>query len=740
MIPILFSSISEGTVPTSFGIGHLTDIISSKVIEKRNAEYELSFTYAANGIHAEEILVDRFVLAKPNYTDDPQLFQIYEVTGTLNGRFEVKAEHVSYALSGKIITSGTAASCSAACLLLQGSAGNFTITTDKTVVADFKILEPSSVKSWFGGKQGSLLDVYGTGEWHYDNFTATLKLHRGQDRGVTLRYGLNLTELSQIINISNLATAVQGYYKDPDTGVVTLGTKISTGLTLNLAKERAIDFSGDVDPESATPIATQLDNLTNNYIANNQLDTAFKTITLDFVQEGGLSDRVDLCDTVHIYFEALGISAALKCIETEWDVINERYTKCTFGNSRVDITDSIQTIQKEVAEKPSTSMMEEAIKYMTDLITGNIKGYVINGHDTNGDGYPDENLIMDTNDITTATKVIRSNLGGIGFSTNGYDGPYTTCIGFAGIIADAITTGTLNANLIKAGVISDINGNSTIDMTSGVATLKNMKAKERFELVDENGVTRGFFKYEPLLGEPHLAVIDADTDIHAEMYGNANGGNFGINNPSGVRRGLLGVGSSGTGILYLYDNNSEIRATLLGTGWLELRGGGINIYNDNDERRVYTFITNDRGYLYLRDENNISRVQLYGDGGVVVCDANGDTAIDIDGSSGQVKPKGTQQVELYSGSLTNGMIFKEWGYNNYIIVGRVTNSGSLHTLYIPKAMITDTNQQFCFADESNWVTFSVKWELNADNEKELVLTFGGRSSSGLITAVYGSYT
>lgn len=740
MIPILFSSITEGTVPTSFGIGHLTDIINSKVIEKRNAEYELSFTYAANGIHAEEILVDRFVLAKPNYTDDPQLFQIYEVTGTLNGRFEVKAEHVSYALSGKIITSGTAASCSAACLLLQGSAGNFTITTDKTVVADFKILEPSSVKSWFGGKQGSLLDVYGTGEWHYDNFTATLKLHRGQDRGVTLRYGLNLTELSQIINISNLATAVQGYYKDPDTGVVTLGTKISTGLTLNLAKERAIDFSGDVDPESATPIATQLDNLTNNYIANNQLDTAFKTITLDFVQEGGLSDRVDLCDTVHIYFEALGISAALKCIETEWDVINERYTKCTFGNSRVDITDSIQTIQKEVAEKPSTSMMEEAIKYMTDLITGNIKGYVINGHDTNGDGYPDENLIMDTNDIATATKVIRSNLGGIGFSTNGYGGPYTTCIGFAGIIADAITTGTLNANLIKAGVISDVNGNSTIDMTSGVATLKNMKAKERFELVDENGVTRGFFKYEPLLGEPHLAVIDADTDIHAEMYGNANGGNFGINNPSGVRRGLLGVGSSGTGILYLYDNNSEIRATLLGTGQLELRGGGIDIYNDNEERRVYAFITNDRGYLYLRDENNISRVRLYGDGGMVLCDANGDTAVDIDGSNGQVKPKGTQQVELYSGSLTNGMIFKEWGYNNYIIVGRVTSSGSLHTLYIPKAMITDTNQQFCFADESNWVTFSVKWELNADNEKELVLTFGGRSSSGLITAVYGSYT
>lgn len=738
MIPILFSTITEGTVPTSFGIGHLTDIISTNVREVRNGEYEFSFSYAADGIHADEILVDRFVLAKPNYTDDPQLFQIYEVSGTLNGRFEVKCEHISYALSGKLITSGTASSCAAACLLLQGSAGNFAITTDKTVGGAFKITEPSSVRSWFGGKSGSLLDVYGTGEWHYDNFKAELKLHRGQDRGVTLRYGLNLTELSQIINISNLATAVQGYYKAED-GAVTLGTKISTGLTLNLAKERAIDFTSEVDPESATPIATQLDNLTNNYIANNQLDTAIKTITLNFVQEGGLNERVDLCDTVHIYFEALGISASLKCIETEWDVINERYTKCVFGNTRVDITDSIQTIQKEVADKPSMSIMEEAIKYMSDLITGNVKGYVVNGRDTNGDGYPDENLIMDTDDITTATKVIRSNLGGIGFSTNGYAGPYTTCIGFAGIIADAITTGTLNANLIKAGVISDINNNSTIDMTSGVATLKNMKAKERFELIDENGVTRGFFKYEQLLGEPHLAVIDADTDIYAEMYGNTNGGNFGINNPAGVRRGLLGVGGLGYGVLYLWDANSDNRAILSGDGTLQLFEGLFEIKNDANERRVYAFISNDRGYVYLRDENNIVRVKLFGDGGIVLSDANGDDSIDLDGTNGQVKPKGTQQAEL-CGSFSSGSQDLIWGYQNYIVVGKVTATSSLHTLYIPKALITDTNQQFCISDETNYITFAVRYEDDQDNNRKLVVTFGSHPGGGSIYKIFGSYT
>lgn len=559
MIPILFSTITEGTVPTSHGIGHLTDILTTDVHEVRNSVYEFSFTYPSNGIHAEEIEADRYVLAKPNYTDVPQLFKIYEVGGNLAGQIEAKCEHVSYALSGKIITSGTAGSCTAACLLLTGSAGSFTITTDKNVNADFKIKEPSSVRSWFGGKEGSLLDVYGTGEWYYDNFDAVLKLHRGADRGVQLRYGKNLTELSQIININNLATAVQGYYK-AENGTITLGTKISTGLTLNLPQERAIDFSNEVDPESATPIVTQLDNLTNDYIANNQLDTAIKTITLDFIQEGGLTERVDLCDTVHIFFEALGISASLKCIETHWDVINERYTKCVFGNARTDITDTINTVQKEVADKPSTSTMENAINEATARITGNLGGYVINGHDTNNDGIPDENLIMDTDDISTATKVIRSNLGGIGFSKTGYAGSYQTAIDFDGIVADAITTGTLNADLIKAGVIEDVAHNSQIDMTTGVAKLYQLIARLSFD------------------------VIDSINNTLAHFGANAHGGAYlDINNGNGDKAVRASAGQYQDGYIDVYDNSNNVAVSLVGGtgsgGHIEQTGGCKSLWN-----------------------------------------------------------------------------------------------------------------------------------------------------------------
>ena len=86
------------------------------------------------------------------------------------GVFTVSAHHVSYDLSGTIITNGVATDIAGACEVLQGAAQGYTIATNKGTIAPFKISEPSSVRSWFGGKAGSLLDVYG-GEWHWDNTT-----------------------------------------------------------------------------------------------------------------------------------------------------------------------------------------------------------------------------------------------------------------------------------------------------------------------------------------------------------------------------------------------------------------------------------------------------------------------------------------------------------------------------------------------------------------------------------------
>lgn len=641
---------TEGTVPTHYGLGPLTDCLRCEVSEERNGKYELVLEYAAEGIHADDIQVNRFIMAKPNFTDNPQIFRIYKVSKTMNGKFTVNAQHISYDLSGKVISSGTAGSCTAACLLLEASAGNFTITTDKTVSADFVIKEPSSVRSWFGGKQGSLLDVYGTAEWYYDNYACSLKLNRGMDRGVQIRYGKNLTALSQEIDMSNLCTGVIPYYIDDETNTKVVGAKVSTGLVLDVDRDQAVDFSSDVDPESATPIATQLATLASNYITNNIFTRVFSSITLDFVQMGELKDRVDLCDTVHIFFEPLGISVALKCVATVWDVLQERYIQTTFGDSRNSIADTIVNQQKDLDEKPSMSVMEQAINSSSKLITGNLGGHVINGHDSNGDGYPDENLIMDTNDINTATAVWRWNLGGLGFSPNGYAGPYdAVALDMQGRInADAITTGTLNANLIKAGVISDVAGNSQIDMTNGEAALYQL-------------IARAF-----------LTVEDAGThDILARLVAGTYGG-----------------------ILRLFNrSNVEVLTAFVGGN---------------------------------------------GDGGIDICDENGDITISLSGHDGHVEQK-NGIVELANGPYYSGTRVP-WGpYSAYMIWGQLTSSGSNIAFTVPKTMITTTNQKFIINDEANYSTYLLAYD---DVNDELVITWNTASQGAgnqRINKVYGIY-
>ena len=611
MIPILFQTMTEGTVPTNYGIGPLTDCISCTVTEERNGGYELAMTYAVEGIHASEIEPNRFILAKPNYTDDPQIFRIYKVDKTINGSFTVNAQHISYDLSGKVISSGTASSAVAACTLLQAKAGSFTINTDKTVSAAFSITAPSSVRSWFGGKEGSLLDIYG-GEWKYDNYTASLKQARGSDRGVEIRYAKNLTQLSQMLDMSNLCTGVIPFYIDQD-GNKTVGTKVSTGLTLDVDRDIAIDFSQDVDPESGTAIATQLANLANAYITNTNLTSITNSITLDFVQSGKLTERVDLCDTVHIYFEALGISAAAKCVKTVWNVLEERYTSTTFGDARTNICDTIASAQKQLQETPSTSFMAEAIAHATELITGNLGGYVIL-HDSDGNGEPDEILIMNTPDIATATQVWRWNKNGLGYATS-YAGPYGTAITSDGkIVADYITTGTLNANLIKAGTISDVAGNSTIDMTNGAAVLNQLKAKTQFNLIDSNNITRAKLGYNSIDGAT-LDLLDGSNRRLAIIQVNVNGGAMYVANNSGTVTGTLQNGSAGGSMTVSNTAGTRVASVYNGS-----YGGSIYVFNSSGDGVGYMQANSANGAsLGLKDSAENINILCSGDTGNVRC-------------------------------------------------------------------------------------------------------------------------
>ena len=74
--------------------------------------------------------------------------------------------------------------------------------------------------------------------------------------------------------------------------------------------------------------------------------------------------------------------------------------------------------------------------------------------------------------VETAANLIRANKNGIALSQSGYNDPYTIAMTLDGKInADCITTGHLNAALIKAGSIISLDGCTCFDLDTGKITL-----------------------------------------------------------------------------------------------------------------------------------------------------------------------------------------------------------------------------------------------------------------------------
>lgn len=663
MYPILYETITPGTVPTHYGLGTLTDCLSCTVQEARNGVYELELEYPASGIHLNDLQPRRVIKAKPNFTDDPQLFRIYKIGKVMQGKVTCYAKHISYDLSGYIIQSGSAQSITAACEVLQNAATGFTISSDKTVVANWKVTYPSSVRSWLGGKEGSLLDVYGTGEYKYNNFDVRLLAHRGTNRQVTIRYGKNLTELSQELNSENLVTGVIAYYKDSEDNI-TKAPKVSTGLVLDCTKDYALDCSSDFDE---TPTTQQLTAKANEYIQNHILTSIVSNIKLNFAQISQLKDRVDLCDTVSIYLEALGISATAKCIQTKWDVLEEKYIQTEFGEPKTNITDTIISIGNTAEEAITSNRMLEAINNATSKITGNQGGYVV-FHDTNADKKPDEILVLDNLDIDQAVKVWRWNVSGLGYSGTGYNGQYVLALTNDGqIVADRITTGTMSANRVRTGILSDELGKNSINLdtgeaaftslkvkinnsnydigtdgirtafaaddtavtvtsgaitfnsdtfvvnstnlkvtSAGLVTATNFKAKTSLQLIDSNDVTRALLTYSVNEYSGLWLYDNSSTHVLLTIQGTSNGGLLAVGKPDGTTTGWFGNQAYGGYVTLRYDSSHPL-AVMADDGSL---GAGLSLYRRNAKLNARITPATYGGHLQIYNTNEEIRAEL----------------------------------------------------------------------------------------------------------------------------------
>lgn len=182
-----------------------------------------------------------------------------------------------------------------------------------------------------------------------------------------------------------------------------------------------------------------------------------------------------LGDSIKVLDKENGIIDTQRIVKLVEYPLTPEKNKATLSNTQLIFTDTTDEIREAVSNanseviKTRTDLMK-AIEESSNLITGANGGYIVIRY--NVDNKPYELLIMDTDSVTTAQNVWRWNVNGLGFSSTGYNGSYSTAITANGKInASFITVGELNASLLKAGLIQSRDGSSFWNLETGEIVL-----------------------------------------------------------------------------------------------------------------------------------------------------------------------------------------------------------------------------------------------------------------------------
>ncbi len=607
---------------TSNGLGALPDAASCIVTEERNGGYEVEMEYPLTGSHFQDIQKRRILYVKPNPYDDPQPFRIYSITKPINGIVTVHAAHLSYDTSGSIVKlfPADAGSASAAMSYLKNfsvPSTPFTFFTNVGKSGTMSVPKPSSIRSLLGGSDGSILDTFG-GEYLFDKWNISLLESRGTDRGVTIRYGKNMTDLEQEENDTDFYTGVYPFWysESEDGGLVTLSANngiVNASGTYDFVKIMPLDLSSEDFSKETTdsegyvttiekPTEAELLAAAKKYISDNKIGVPKVSLDVSFVMLAQTEEyknfarleTVKLCDTVTVEFEKLGVKTTAKCIKTVYNVLTGKYNSIELGEPKSSLAETVTNQGTLIEEASDKSYMERAIQNATDLImSGKLGGYVT--------VTKNEIYIADSKNLDKAVKVWRWNSGGLGYSKNGKNGPFETAITSDGkIVADYISTGNLDCSVLN---VSNIHGDSILVDTIGALNGIN-QLTDGYQYVKTGwlGVNdRGYNEYGIAVGQistnddgslvktsseyvkitsGRVSFMQNGTEV-AYMSGGklyiANGdvvaSDFKFTGGSSIKAQLEALANSVSG-----DGNSSLEIDINGGGWLRLTTASSSDY------------------------------------------------------------------------------------------------------------------------------------------------------------------
>lgn len=338
-------------------IGTLDDCISCNVTEVRNGIFDVRLVYPSMRVISNSLIKENIIVCKANDILLNQKFRIFNIKKKHSNTIEVVARHISFDLLYDFVEdiSIVNQSCEYALnTIFRNSqfSRHYKGHSDIVNAQDYNMSMANCLNA-IAGKEGSIIDTYGTGaEILRDNENIHVLNRRGHDNGVTIEYGKNLEGFECIEDTTDLITRIYPFAKKTTSeGEITvkLDEKFIDSPRITLYSHpyiREIDFTSNFkDDEEITQAKLRL--MAEKYFIENKCDIPKLTFDIKPVPLSkcvgfeNLGESLSLCDIATINHKIYGIITQAKVIKTVFNVLTDRYENIQLGDPKASLGDII---------------------------------------------------------------------------------------------------------------------------------------------------------------------------------------------------------------------------------------------------------------------------------------------------------------------------------------------------------------------------------------------------------------
>ena len=337
--------------------GSITSLCEAFVEEERNGLFELSFIMLNTDSLFNYVKEENIVVVNANDTLLNQKFRIYMTRKLMNNRVEVFARHISFDLMYDYIdnVSFENQSCEYALnqLFRNSNFSKHYKGYSNIINAQDYNMSMANVLEAIGGKEGSIIDTFGTGaEILRDNENIHVLNKRGHDNEVTIEYKKNLTGFELEEDTTDLVTRILPYakYNNSETNeeIIVKADYVDSPLIANYSHPyiASIDYSDKFENDEVATVF-KLQELARKEYRDNKVDIPKQNFKIEFIPLSkcvgydGLEDKISLCDTVTIVDTRYNIRTQSKVIKTVYNVLKNRYESMELGKPKTSLGDII---------------------------------------------------------------------------------------------------------------------------------------------------------------------------------------------------------------------------------------------------------------------------------------------------------------------------------------------------------------------------------------------------------------